>query len=170
MDAVAIASAAVYALTATVTLAIIVAAAAAWWRPQLVPMHRLIFLSIAIAMINSELGGYTQLLLVFFVLMERWRGFGRQAAIVMAYVLCIALDIPIEQVPPVVRDSYLSGREVIAQYYVGVGVFVRPVLVHLMILSLALVTIRDVWADARQSGWRSPLARWREPAASGLAN
>lgn len=167
---VAIATAAVYTLTATVTVAIIAAAAATWWRPHVVPMHRLIFLSIAIALINSEVGGYTQLLLIFFVLMERWRGFGRKSAIVMAYVLCIALDIPIEQVPPVVRDSYLSGREVIAQYHVGVGVFVRPVLVHLMILSLALVTIRDAWADARRSGWRSPLVRWRESAASELAN
>lgn len=155
-ETVAIALLAVKVVIATVTLAIIVAAAAAWWRPQVVPMHRLVFLSMAIALINSEVGGYTQMLLIFFVFMERWRGVGRPVAIVIAYLLCIALDIPIEQVPPVVRDSYLSGRSIIAQYYVGVGVLIRPLLVHGMILSLAAVTIRDVWADARRHGWRSP--------------
>ncbi|MFL6734418.1 MAG: hypothetical protein ACJ8EY_06960, partial [Sphingomicrobium sp.] len=32
----------------------------------------------------------------------------------------------------------------------------RPLLVHLMILSLALVTIRDVWKDLKRNGWESP--------------
>ena len=154
----------VRAFVLTVTLSVVAAAAAAWWRPAVVPMHRLIFLSIGIAIINSEVGGYTHMLLMYFVFMERWRGFGRPAAIVMAYVLCIALDIPIETVPPVVRDSYLSGTTIIAQYYVGVGVFVRPVLVQLMIFSLSLVTLRDAWADARRHGWRSPLPWRREDA------
>ena len=144
----------------SVTLSIIVAAAGAWWRPTVVPMHRLILLSMGIAVINSEVGGYTQMLLIFFVFMEKWRGVGRPVAILLAYTLCIALDIPIEKVPPVVRDSYLSGGNVIAEYFVGVGAFLRPVLVHLMLFSLALVTIRDVWADARAHGWQSPLP-WR---------
>lgn len=150
----------VRSLILATTLTIVVAAAASWWRPSAVPMHRLILLSIGIAVINSEAGGYTQMILIFFVFMEKWRGFGRVAAIVMAYLLCIALDFPIERVPPVVRDSYLGGREVIAEYSVGIGTLMRPVLIHLMLLSLALVTIRDVWADARRHGWRSPLP-WR---------
>lgn len=151
-----------------VTLSIVVAAAASWWRPAVVPMHRLILLSMGIAVINSEVGGYTQMLLMFFVFMEPWRGFGRPAAIVLAYILCIALDIPIERVPPLVRDSYLSGGNVIAEYYVGIGAFIRPVLVHLMLLSLSLVTIRDVWADARNHGWRSPLW-WRNQGTASAA-
>lgn len=159
---VAVASVAVRSLILAVTLSILAAAAASWWRPAAVPMHRLILLSIGLAVINSEAGGYTQMILIFFVFMEKWRGFGRVAAIVLAYVLCIALDFPIERVPPVVRDSYLGGREVIAEYSVGVGTLLRPVLIHLMLLSLALVTIRDVWADARRNGWRSPLP-WRNP-------
>ena len=155
----------VRAFVLSVTLAIIAAAAAAWWRPQAVPMHRLVLLSMGIALINSEVGGYTHMLLIFFVFMERWRGIGRPAAIVMAYVLCIALEIPIERVPPVVRDSYLSNRMVIAEFYVGAGVLVRPVLVQLILLSLSLVTIRDAWADARRSGWRSPFQRAGHPEA-----
>lgn len=146
----------VRAIILAVTIAIVIAAAAAWWRPHVVPMHRLIFLSMAIALINSEVGGYTQMLLIYFVFMERWRGIGRPVAIVCAYLLSIALDIPVERVPPVVRDSWLSDRTIIVQYYVGAGVVVRPLIVHVMIMSLALVTIRDTWADARRAGWRSP--------------
>ena len=127
-------------------------------------MHRLILLSIGVAVINSEAGGYTQMILIFFVFFERWRGIGRPVAIVTAYLLCIALDVPIEQVPPVVRDSYLGGREVIATYSVGIGTLLRPVLIHVMLVSLAIVTIRDSWADARAHGWRSPLP-WRKAAA-----
>ena len=157
---ISVASLVVRALILATTLSILVAAAASWWRPATVPMHRLILLSIGIAVINSEAGGYTQMILIFFVFMEKWRGFGRVAAIVMAYILCVALDFPIERVPPVVRDSYLGGREVIAEYSVGIGTLMRPVLIHLMLFSLSLVTIRDVWADARRNGWRS-LLLWR---------
>ena len=161
----AVAGTIVRAIILATTLAIVAAAAAAWWRPGAVPMHRLILLSIGIAVINSEAGGYTQMILIFFVFFETWRGIGRPMAIVTAYLLCIALDFPIEQVPPVVRDSYLGGREVIAHYSVGVGTLLRPVLIHLMLSSLAIVTIRDAWADAREHGWRSPLPwRNRQPA------
>lgn len=160
----AVAGAIVRAIILATTLAIVAAAAAAWWRPGAVPMHRLILLSIGIAVINSEAGGYTQMILIFFVFFERWRGVGRPVAIVTAYLLCIALDFPIEQVPPVVRDSYLGGREVIATYSVGVGTLLRPVLIHLMLASLAIVTVRDAWADARAHGWRSPLP-WRNATA-----
>ncbi len=162
----AVAGGIVHAIILATTLSIVAAAAAAWWRPGAVPMHRLILLSIGIAVINSEAGGYTQMILIFFIFFERWRGVGRPVAIVTAYILCVALDFPIEQVPPVVRDSYLGGREVIAQYSVGVGTLLRPILIHLMLGSLALVTIRDAWADARANGWRSPLP-WRNDARLG---
>ncbi len=161
----AVAGAIVSAIILATTLTIIAAAAAAWWRPGAVPMPRLILLSIGIAVINSEAGGYTQMILIFFVFFETWRGIGRPVAIITAYLLCIALDFPIEQVPPVVRDSFLGGREVIAHYSVGVGTLLRPVLIHLMLSSLAIVTIRDAWADAREHGWQSPLPwRNRQPA------
>lgn len=134
-------------LTIATTLSIVAAAAASWWRPGPVPMHRLVLLSIGIAAINSEVGGYIQMILIFFVFMERWRGIGRSAAIVMAYMLCIALDVPVENVPPVVRESYLSGRNVIAEFTIGAGIILRPIIVHLILLTLSIVTIRDVWAS-----------------------
>ncbi len=136
-------------LSLATTLSIVAAAAASWWRPGPVPMHRMVLLSIGIATINSEVGGYIQMILIFFVFMERWRGIGRPVAIVMAYLLCIALDVPVENVPPVVRESYLSGRNVIAEFTIGAGILLRPILVHLMLMTLSLVTLRDVLADAR---------------------
>jgi hypothetical protein len=148
------------------------AALAAAFRPQRVPMYRLVFLSIAAALITSEAGGYTQMFLILFVFMEPWRGFGRIWAIVVCYILCIPADIPIVWVPPVVRESFLGGGPVIAQYAVGVGPFLRPGLVLSVAVALSCVTLRDVWDQFRSEGWRigfpSPKAG-PLPSASGLA-
>jgi hypothetical protein len=137
-------------------LAIAVAAVSAWWRPQVVPMYRLIFFSICMAILSSEVGGYTQIFMALFVFMEPWRGFGRKAAILMTYVLAIPLDIPFELVPEIARDSWLSNRSVISQYAFSVGIFARPILLYLIALTLALVTIADVFRDMRAHGWRCP--------------
>ena len=153
-------------LVAATIVSVAAAAAAAWLRPGVVPLHRLILLSMGVAIIYSEVGGYTQMLLLFFVFMEKWRGIGRPAAIVMAYLLSVALDYPISEVPTMVTNSYFAGKMVIAEYYIGVGVVLRPMLIHVILMTLSVVTIRDVWADARANGWQSPL-QWRrkmEPA------
>ena len=150
-------------LVAATIVAVFVAAAAAWWRPGVVPLHRLILLSMGVAFIYSEVGGYTQMLLLFFIFMEKWRGIGRPAAIVMAYLLSVALDYPISEVPTMVSDSYLAGRMVIAEYYIGIGIVLRPMLIHFILITLSAVTIRDVWADARVHGWQSPLPWRRHP-------
>jgi hypothetical protein len=135
---------------------IVLAAAAAAFRPEVVPMHRLVFLSIAMALITSEAGGYTQILLILFVFMERWKGFGRAYAIFVAYVLCIAGDIPIDRVPPIAQDSFLSGGRVIAHYNVGVGPFLRPLLILSLPFALSMVTLRAVYLRLREEGWRLP--------------
>ena len=139
----------------TVQAMILVAAAAAWLRPEAVPLNRLIFLSIAMALITAESGGYTQILLLLFVFMEPWRGFGRKWAIIVSYLLCIAADIPVDRIPALTRESFLAGREVIAEYSVGIGPFIRPALILSLPLALALVTIREVWLDIRTQGWRA---------------
>ena len=122
-------------------------------------MHRLIFFSIAAALITSEVSGYTHMLVLLFVFMEAWRGIGRRVAIVIAYVISIALEFPLERAPAVVRESYLSGGPVIAEFAVGVGSFARPILFHLMIVALAVVTLRDVYVNAQEGGWRLPFRR-----------
>jgi hypothetical protein len=131
-----------------------VAAMAAAFRPEHVPMHRLVYLSIAAALVTSEAGGYTQMFLILFVFMEPWRGFGRIFSIVAAYVLCIPADVPISYVPSVVRDSFLGGARVTAQYFVGLGPFVRPGLILSITVALSFVTLREVWDQLRSEGWR----------------
>ena len=84
----------------------------------------------------------------------------------MAYLLSFPLDYPIAQVPTMVSDSYFAGRIIVTEYTIGIGIVVRPLLLHLILMTLSVVTIRDVWADARAKGWQSPLP-WRrkmEPA------
>jgi hypothetical protein len=143
------------------------AVAAAWWRPQVVPMHRIIFFSIAVAIITSEVSGYTHILVLLFVFMEPWRGFGRKCAIVLGYILCIGIEIPIQDVPPIVRESYLSGGPVVAEFAIGFGSFLRPIILHILIVTLAAVTIADVWRRMLSEGWRLPsLARWNAAGAT----
>ena len=60
-------------MVCTVWAAIILASAMAWPRPEVVPMSRLTMLAVAVALITSEAGGYTQILILIlmFVFMER---------------------------------------------------------------------------------------------------
>lgn len=147
----------------TVQISVIAAAAATWFRPQGIPMHRLVALTMGLAITSSEVGGYTHMMLIFFVFMEPWKGFGRRFAIILSYLLSIALDFPIERIPPIVRDSYLGNRLVIAELYVGIGAFVRPLMIYLLLFSLAMVTIRQVWLQLLCEGWRLRLPRGPRP-------
>ena len=132
------------------------AAAATAFRPQAVPLHRLIFLSIAFMLIRSEAGGYTEVFFMLFVFMEPWRGFGRIWSIVWCYILCIPAEIPVIWIPPAVRESFLGGGPVIVQYAVGVGSFLRPMVVLSIVTAMSLVTLREVWNQLRSEGWSSP--------------
>jgi len=143
-------TAAIHAVQASIVLA----AVASWFRPEAVPPYRLVFLAVALALITSEAGGYTQVLLILFVFMEPWKGFGRKFAIISAYVLCLANDIKIDSVPPAVSDSFLAGGPRITEHFVGIGPFLRPAIVLAMAFALAMVTIRDAWIDLRRQGWR----------------
>jgi hypothetical protein len=143
---------------------IVLAAVATWLRPEAVPMHRVVFLATALALSSSEAGGYTEVLPLLFIFMEKWRGFARPLAIVIAYCLCIPADYVIFDLPPVARVSWLGGDvPVIAQYGVGLASFLRPIGIHAITIALAGVTIRDVWSEIRDQGWREALG-WRPSA------
>jgi hypothetical protein len=138
---------------------ILLAAVGIWLRPEVVPPHRVIFLAVALALSTSEAGGYTEILLLMFVFMEKWRGVGRPIAIIIAYALCIPADYTIFAISPLVRTSWLAGDiNVIAHYGVGIGAILRLIGTYAITVSLACVTIYDVWADIRRQGWSQ---RWR---------
>lgn len=134
------------------------AMAAAWLRPEVVPVHRMIFFGAIIALSTKEAGGYTEVLLMMSVFMETWRGVGRKVAMVLCYGLCIPDDFVLGKVPPLVRDSFLSGHYVIAEFGVGVVSLLRPVIMLIVCMILAMVTLRDVYDDVQSNGWRG---RWR---------
>jgi hypothetical protein len=139
-------------------LSIVFAAIAAWLRPEVVPVHRLSFLAVTLALISSEAGGYSQIIVIFFVFMERWKGVLRPSAIILAYILCIPSDIIIGSLPTAVMDSYLAGGRVEVKFGVGLGMFLRPGILILIGMALSAETIYRVYLDIGRQGWRS---RWR---------
>ncbi|HUD91926.1 hypothetical protein [Sphingobium sp.] len=137
---------------------ILAAAAATWMRPEVVPPHRVAFFGTALALISSEAGGYTQMMVMLFVFMESWRGVARPSAIIICYILCLPGEIVIGYIPPIIRESYFAGRQVEVEFGVGLGMFLRPGLLITVALCLSAATIRDVWVDIRHQGWKD---RWR---------
>jgi hypothetical protein len=151
-----------YAATALtyLTQALAVAAVAATFlRPEVVPLHRVILFGTIVALSAKEAGGYTGVFLMMSIFMERWRGWARPTAIILAYIVCIPDDfiIPIGM-PPMLRPSFLSGQDVMAQFGIGPVSLFRPVMMFMACNCLAAATLHDVWADVKTQGWKG---RWR---------
>jgi hypothetical protein len=144
--------------TRAVQALILLAAAAAWLRPEAVPPRRIVFFAIALALTASEAGGYTEILLLLFVFMEKRTGFERTAAILLAYFLAIPFDIALNQFPPIMRHSWLGNADVTVHYGIGAMSILRPGLMMLIVALLAILTIRQVRADIKEQGWSR---RWR---------
>lgn len=139
-------------------LAIVCAAIAIWLRPEAVPPFRATFLGVAIAMITTETSAYTQPILIFFVFLESWRGWLRPIAISACYILCIPGDIPIGPPTLTFQYSFLSGRYVIFEQGLALGMFLRPFLLLICAYTLSALTIVEVFNDIHQQGWSH---RWR---------
>ncbi|RYE51271.1 MAG: hypothetical protein EOP18_12360 [Rhizobiaceae bacterium] len=137
---------------------IILAAAAIWFRPEAIPSYRAINLAILMVCITTEPGGYTQVYFMLFTLLEPWRGGLRKTAILLCYVLALPLDIPIDQAPEVIRDTYYNHSTVIVAFQIMIGPFIRPLLIMIIAGAMAVLTIREVWQDVHEQGWAN---RWR---------
>ncbi|MES2492715.1 MAG: hypothetical protein V4579_05465 [Pseudomonadota bacterium] len=137
---------------------IVLAAAAAWLRPECATSYRVINLSILLVLVTTEPGGYTQTYFMLFTLLEPWKGGLQKAAIVGCYLLAIPLDYPIDHAADVVRDTYFGHSTQIIAFKVMLGPFIRPLIIMLIAQCLAVQTIRDVTRDVWEDGWAS---RWR---------
>jgi hypothetical protein len=142
---------------------ILISALFCFLRPEVIPRTRMVAISIGIALLSTEVSGYTQILVLIFVFMEPSRGFLRRYAIIVGYILCIPLDINLAGLPTLVKDSFWLQRPVVVEYHVQLGPFVRPLLSMSIPVSLALLTIIEVVADIRRQGW-SERRRFRRDA------
>ncbi len=132
---------------------ILLAVAAAWFRPQLIPMYRLTNFGVSFALITVESGGYTHLFPIFFTLFEKWRGIGPRIAIISCYVLSLQFDYILDRTPPLIHDTFFYNSTTFIVYYIMLGSFVRPLLFYLIPVALACTTLSTVWQDIRSNGW-----------------
>jgi len=120
-----------------------------FFRPNILATNRLALLTIAFALVTSEAGGYTQLVLLYFVLMERWESGFQKGAIIIAYLLAIPADITFGTIPAIPGYSYFGQRPVYLQFGIGVGSLLRPALIQIMIILLSLDSLKRLLTDLR---------------------
>jgi hypothetical protein len=110
--------------------------------------------------VTSESGGYTQMLLFFFIFMERWQGLARPIAIIVAYLLSIPADYVIDRYPPGVAESWIYGGPVFVDYVLTLGPFIRPLAVMIIAWCIAGLILADVRRDfaTNHGGWRRRFA------------
>lgn len=131
---------------------ILIAVAAAWFRPHLMPMHRLTNFGVSFALITVESGGYTHLFPIFFTFFERWRGVGPKCAIVAAYILSLQFDYILDRTPPLIHDTFFYNSTAFVVYYIMLGSFIRPLIFYLIPFALACTTLVTVWQDIGRNG------------------
>jgi hypothetical protein len=122
-------------------LVALAALAAAWLQPRALPAHRIAAILLGAYLVTQSPGGYTQLFLLFLVLMEPWKGAGPAIAIAAAYLLCLAGDWPLATVLDVTSNSWLGERTVTASFGLTAGHFIRPGFVVLIVWALSLDSI-----------------------------
>ncbi|KQZ60765.1 hypothetical protein ASD67_15780 [Sphingopyxis sp. Root1497] len=125
-------------------LVALAALTAAWLQPRALPTHRIAAILLGAYLVTQSPGGYTQLFLLFLVLMETWKGAGPIAAIVCAYLLCLVGDWPLATVLDVTSASWLGERTVTASFGLTAGHFIRPGLIVMMLWALSLDSIARV--------------------------
>ena len=133
-------------LVMTGQAAILIAAGLAALRPDVITRTRLVTHGTMLALITSEAGGYTPVFFMVLVLMEPWRGFGRKFAISATYLLGMSLDVTLDKLPSIVRDSYIGNTQTIVEFGVTAAPFVRPFVILAIAFAMACVTIREVCA------------------------
>ena len=119
----------------------LIALAGAWLQPGVLSSQRVAAILLGAFLVTQSPGGYTQVFLLFLVLLESWRGVGPITAIVCTYLLCIVADWPLSTVLDLSLNSWLSGRPVSPSFGLALGHFLRPGLVVLIVWALALDSI-----------------------------
>jgi hypothetical protein len=156
----------VTALLKSCQLLILVSAVSVYWRPEAVPAWRLINLGLLLAIVTTETGGYTPGYVLLLLMMEPWRGWLRKSAIVIGYLLAIPQDIPLANVAPVVRDTYIGHSTTIVSYSITLAPLVRPGLIIIVAMLLSALTLHEVWQAVRRDGLGARPLRHSSPGAA----
>jgi hypothetical protein len=123
--------------------------AGAWFYPRAISLSRLVFFILMQSFIAQNPGGYAMTFVIFLVFLERWKNFGTGLAIISAYLVSISTDMTITPIFEVVRESWLSQREVVNVYALPLGALVRPGIILIILWSLAIDTIIDLHRAAK---------------------
>lgn len=140
------------AIRSTQALAL-VALACAWLQPRSSSGHRIGAILLGAYLVTQSPGGYTQVFLLFLVLLEPLRRPGPAIAIICAYLLCLVGDVPLAKVLEITSTSWLGERTVNPEFGLTWGHFLRPGLVILIVWVLALDTI---WCSAKAHATHLP--------------
>ena len=130
-------------------------------RPARVDIRRFGAMVACVSLIAFTTGsaGYVQIFLFFLLFYEPWRGPIRIVALAGAYILCIPVD---HVILPVVHDralSFLSGREVVADFGVSIGQLVRPGILLVIQSCLIAINAADLLAPAAEP-FAAPYPSW----------
>jgi hypothetical protein len=128
----------------------------ALWKPGIASTYRLTALSIAVVLTSTNAGGYSQVLLFFLVLMERWEGPATITAIIITYILSVPVDIPITTLAYSQGVSWLTNRVVGVDIDLTVGQIVRPALVLIIQYALICATLSKLGKEVFQQ-----IGQWR---------
>jgi hypothetical protein len=115
-----------------------------WYRPEAVPRHRVTSMALLLLLISTEPGGYTIAASVFLIFCERFRGWALGTAIILTYVQCMAIDIPLFPIGSRIVYGYLAGHDVRYYAWVTLGPFLRPGMLIITQMMLVVQTISEV--------------------------
>jgi hypothetical protein len=135
-------------------LAIVTALLVASIKPKCVPWYRLTAFGVALILGTEGAGGYAQVFFLFLVFFERWDRSESIFAIICAYILSWPADITVYNIAHQVGNSYLTSRTVGVDFGISVGELLRPGILILLEVALAVATFRDVlkgWSADRHA-------------------
>ncbi len=110
--------------------------------------RRVAALAVGVALTAFVTGsaGYTQIFLIYLVLLEPKRGGLFAVVTACAYLLCLPIDLIVKPLTSAPTWSWLGGREVIPHYGLSVGQFLRPALCLVLQGAMVAISLRDVAA------------------------
>ena len=135
----------------------VLALGAAWTSPGTVSVQRVGALALLASFVIQNPGGYALVFPIFLIMFEKFERPGQIVAIVMAYLMSIPADIPLDQfgnVYQVSKSVWLSQRDITSGFSVALGSAFRPLLVVIMAWALALDTLYVV---IKSGTWRRPV-------------